>query len=77
MLVTHPVYGSKNIDPEYKDKFVANGWEVVRSASQIEAEIRAEITAKVMAEKDQEEDCGCNKMMPEPETKQRGRPRKG
>jgi len=73
MLVTHPFYGSKNIDPEYKDKFVANGWEVVRSAAQIMAEIRAEIKAEI----EQEEDCGCNKMMPEPETKQRGRPRKG
>jgi len=60
MLVTHPEYGSKNIDEAYKEKFVSLGWEVVRSVAEIEAELRAEIKAEIEQET----------------VKTRGRPRK-
>ena len=60
MLVTHHEYGSKDINAASKEKFIAHGWEVVRSAAEIEAELRAEIKAEIEQET----------------VKTRGRPRK-
>jgi hypothetical protein len=64
MLMQHHQYGVKDVPDDHKVKFMYNGWYVLSN--------------KEMKElvKEAEEDCGCNKMLPEPkvEPKKRGRP---
>ncbi len=50
MLMAHPIHGAKEIDAEWQHKFIANGWELVKTKEMIEAEIRAEVEAEIRAE---------------------------
>ena len=50
MLMSHPEYGVKEVDDEWQHKFIANGWEVIKTREQVEAEIREEVEAKIRAE---------------------------
>jgi hypothetical protein len=57
-LMSHPEYGTKEVDAEWQHKFAEHGWELIKTKEQVEAEIRAEVEAKIraemMAEKDNE-----------------------
>ena len=50
MLMAHPDYGTKEVDDEWQHKFIAHGWEVIKTREQVEAEIREEVEAKIRAE---------------------------
>lgn len=49
MLMVHPEYGAKEVDVEWQHKFLAHGWELVKTKEMIEAEIKAEVKAEMKA----------------------------